>query len=68
MTTASLAHAVRERRRTLGLRQAELAELADVSERFVRELEHGKTTARLDKVEAVLDVLGLSLTVRVRGE
>lgn len=68
MTPTPLADALHGRRRELGLRQAEVAELAGVSERFVRELEHGKATARLDKVEAVLDVLGLALTVRVRGE
>jgi len=68
MTTAPLGEALRRRRRDLGLRQVELAELAGVSERFVRELEHGKATARLDKVEAVLDVLGLTLAVRLRDE
>lgn len=68
MTTTSLGDAIRARRTELRLRQAELAELAGVSERFVRELEHGKATARLDKVEAVLDVLGLTLTVRLRSE
>ena len=46
------------RRRELGLRQADLADLAGVSERFVRELESGKGSVRLDKVVPVLDVLG----------
>lgn len=68
MTTTSLGDALRSRRTELRLRQAELAELAGVSERFVRELEHGKATARLDKVEAVLGVLGLTLAVRLRSE
>lgn len=57
---------VQERRRVLQLRQGELAELADVSVRFVRTLEHGKPSVRLDKVLDVLDVLGLDLDVRVR--
>ena len=47
------------RRRDLGLRQVDLALLAGVSERFVRELETGKPTVRLDKVLPVLEVLGL---------
>lgn len=58
---------VRARRAELGLGQEELAELAGVSVRFVREVEHGKRSARLDLVEALLDVLGLELVARVRG-
>nr|WP_306238462.1 helix-turn-helix transcriptional regulator [Ornithinimicrobium sp. HY1745] len=53
-------------RRALGLRQADLAALAGVSERFVRELESGKTSVRLDKVEPVLEALGLRLVVAPR--
>lgn len=51
------------RRRELGLRQVDVAELAGVSERFVRLLESGKESVRLDKVEPVLDVLGLRLAL-----
>ena len=56
----------RRRRRELGLTQAELAELAGVSERFVRLVEGGKTTVRLDKLLAMFDVLGLRLGVELR--
>jgi len=64
-----VAGAVVERRRALGLRQEDLADLAQVSHRFVQALEAGKPTVRLDKVVAVLDALGLKLTVvtRARG-
>lgn len=41
MDTQELGRSLRLRRQHLGLRQDELAELAEVSERFVRELEHG---------------------------
>jgi len=58
---------VAHRRRSLGLRQAELADLADVSIRFIHSLEHDKPTVRLDKVLAVLEVLGLELDVRLRS-
>jgi y4mF family transcriptional regulator len=60
---ASLAHAVARRRKELGLRQRELADLAGCSERFIHTLEHGKTSVRLDKVLDVLEVLGLGLAV-----
>lgn len=52
---------VRRRRRDLALTQEALAELAGCSSRFVRALETGKGTVRLDKVTAVLDALGLEL-------
>jgi y4mF family transcriptional regulator len=61
---AALAVVVRRRRRALGLRQAEVAELADCSTRFVHMVEQGKPTIRLDKLLDVLGVLGLGLTVR----
>jgi HTH-type transcriptional regulator/antitoxin HipB len=55
---------VRARRRALRLNQAALCDLAGVGLAFLYELEHGKDTVRLDKVLAVLGVLGLELHVR----
>ncbi|MBT5119622.1 MAG: helix-turn-helix transcriptional regulator [Planctomycetes bacterium] len=49
------------RRKKHRLSQAQLAALAGVGRRFVSELERGKQSLQLDKVLAVLDVLGLSL-------
>lgn len=64
-----LAEAVRARRVALGLRQADLAELAGCSQRFVHTVEHGKPTLRLDKLLDLLEVLGLGLVVGPgRGE
>jgi HTH-type transcriptional regulator / antitoxin HipB len=60
---AGMAATVRARRRLLGLRQEDLADLAGVSLRFVQALEAGKRSVQLDRVEAVLTVLGLHLTV-----
>jgi y4mF family transcriptional regulator len=57
----ALGHQLRERRRSLRLTQDELADLAGCSPRFVRALETGKPSVRLDKVLDVLDVLGLDL-------
>ncbi|SDL14601.1 type II toxin-antitoxin system Y4mF family antitoxin [Tessaracoccus oleiagri] len=62
-----LAHDVRRRRRELGLTQPQLADLAGVSERFVRALEAGKQSVQLDRVQAVLEALGLELRAEVRG-
>ena len=53
-----LATFVKQRRRLLRLSQPDLAAKAGVGLRFVRELEQGKSTLRLDKVNAVLRLFG----------
>jgi len=55
---------MRARRRALALTQTQLADLAGVGLAFLYELERGKPTVRLDKVLAVLAVLGLELHLR----
>ena len=59
----SLGSQVRARRRELGLRQQDLADLAGCSTRFLHELEHDKPRLALDLVLEVLRVLGLTLVV-----
>jgi y4mF family transcriptional regulator len=59
----ALASAVRSRRKTLGVTQIELARLAGCGPVFVYGLETGKKTLRLDKLLAVLEVLGLELVI-----
>ncbi|GAB3522021.1 helix-turn-helix domain-containing protein [Emticicia fontis] len=49
---------VKQKRRSVKLTQEELAHKAGVGLRFLRELEQGKTTLRLDKVNQVLDMFG----------
>lgn len=61
-----LAADVRRRRRALGLRQQDLADLAGTSVRFVGSVEMGKQTVRLDKLIAVLEALGLELRAELR--
>jgi y4mF family transcriptional regulator len=56
-----LASFVKEKRRTRNLTQPELAQKAGVGLRFVREIEQGKTTMRVDKVNQVLNLFGHEL-------
>jgi len=49
---------VKAKRKAVKLTQPELAEKAGVGLRFVRELEQGKETLRLDKVNQVLKLFG----------
>mgnify|MGYP001011941085 FL=1 len=53
-----IAQFVKEKRKSLKLTQVDLAEKSGVGLRFVRELEQGKETLRLDKVNQVLDLFG----------
>jgi HTH-type transcriptional regulator / antitoxin HipB len=62
----ALAAKVRTRRSALRLTQHDLAQLAGVSERFVRFVEQGKPSVQLDSLVAVLDTLGLELKVASR--
>lgn len=54
---------IREKRKQLKLTQPELAEKSGVGLRFLRELEQGKQTVRLDKVNQVLALFGCELGV-----
>jgi y4mF family transcriptional regulator len=52
---------IKEKRNSVNLTQPELAEKAGVGLRFIRELEQGKETLRLDKVNQVLRLFGHEL-------
>ncbi len=52
---------IKNLRKKLGLTQVDFAKRAGVGLRFFRELERGKTTVRLDKLNQVLDFLGVHL-------
>ena len=65
-TLMELAKEITEMRKAAGLTQVELAERAGVGLRFVRELEQGKPTVRLDKVNQVLALFGCELAVRAK--
>lgn len=62
-----LGQTVRRERQRLKLTQQALALNAGVGLAFLYELERGKPTARLDKVMAVLETLGLRLTLSLAG-
>lgn len=57
----NLGEYIREKRKIYKLTQIELAERSGVGVRFIRELERGKTTVQLDKVNLVLALFGETL-------
>lgn len=59
-----IGYAVKDRRAQLGMTQAQVAEAAGVSKRSLWSIELGRNTGvQLDKLIAVLKVLGLDLTI-----
>lgn len=61
MTTNKLSTEVKVLRKRYNLTQEELAFKSGVGLRFVRELEQGKPTVRLDKVNQVLKLFNYEL-------
>lgn len=61
METLSLSELIKLKRKSLGLTQEELSNKAGVGLRFVRELERGKPTLKMDKVNQVLKLFGYEL-------
>ncbi len=58
MVQTRLSQYVKDMRKRYGLTQVDLSEKSGVGLRFVRELEQGKHTLRLDKVNKILELFG----------
>ena len=63
-----LGAAIRSERKRLGVNQKELAMTAGVGLRYLIELERGKTTARMEGVFKILQVLGMKLAVALPAQ
>ena len=64
-----LKYFVKENRKRNNLTQPELAMKANVGLRFIRELEQGKKTLRIDKVNQVLNFFGYEVgAVEIKKE
>lgn len=65
--TGQIANLVRAKRKALGYNQMELAKRTGVGLRFLKELEGGKKSMRMDKVEQVLNYFGYTIgPVRIK--
>lgn len=61
ITGQSVAAYIKSKRKLLKLTQSQLAVKAGVGLRFIRELEQGKSSLRMDKVNQVLMLFGMEL-------
>ncbi|MBK8804257.1 MAG: helix-turn-helix transcriptional regulator [Fibrobacteres bacterium] len=67
LSPTSFSTTLRERRKTLGLSQTDLAQLAGVSLHTLINIETGKGNPTLQVMSKMLEVLGLELQVQVRS-
>jgi y4mF family transcriptional regulator len=61
-----LSQYIKLKRKQVGLTQVQLADMAGVGLRFIRDLEQGKASLRLDKVNTVLALFGAKMYPAVR--
>lgn len=66
-TPIDIGFAIRDRRRGLGLGQAELAQRVGASRKWVVEVEKGKPRAEIGLLLRTLDALGLHLSIDADG-
>jgi len=65
---AELGQIAEKTRSELGLRQTDLHGLTKLTTRFIGEVEHGKNTAQIGKVMALLDSMGLEVVIRAKTD
>ncbi|MGQ7846080.1 helix-turn-helix domain-containing protein [Granulosicoccus sp. 3-233] len=66
LSVQMLGELIRQERKRQRVTQSELAALAGVGVRFLRELEHGKGSCQLGLALAVLQTLGVTLDAQTR--
>lgn len=67
MTTKDLGEFIQKRRKSLDMKQADLALVAGTGVRFISDLENGKETCVLGKTLRVLESLGIDPEFRPRN-
>jgi len=68
MTTKELGKIVRDRRKSLKMKQADLALVSGTGVRFISDLENGKETCVVGKTLKVLENLGVDPVLRPRDK
>jgi y4mF family transcriptional regulator len=64
MNSKALGQLIRERRKHLGMKQANLALVSGTGLRFISDLENGKESCQLGRTLRILGSLGLSTTIQ----
>lgn len=67
MNQKQIGHAIRQRRKTLKVKQAGLADIAETSRRTLSKIERGEANPTVETLIKILDVLGLEININVKG-
>lgn len=59
--------AIKTRRKELQMQQTDLQDYAEIGSTALSNLEQGKANISIDKLEKILEALGLELVVKVKG-
>lgn len=65
MNAEEIGELIRRRRKTLGIKQSDVAELAGIAVHTLSNIESGKGNPTLEILSKVLGVLGLRLSIEV---
>jgi y4mF family transcriptional regulator len=65
MDPAAIGQKIKERRKFLHIKQEDLAEIAGVSERTLREIEKGAANPELNSLLKICDVLGMEVKIEI---
>lgn len=68
MTTNDLGKIIRKRRKSLGMKQADLALVSGTGVRFISDLENGKETCVIGKTLKVMQSLGMEPMIHLRDQ
>jgi y4mF family transcriptional regulator len=68
MTSKALGQLIRERRKHLGMKQADLALVSGTGLRFISDLENGKESCQLGRTLRVLGNLGLRAAIQPQNK
>jgi len=64
---ALIGSAIKTRRKELQMQQSALQDYAEIGSTALSNLEQGKANISIDKLEKILEALGLELVVKVKG-
>ena len=65
---SNLAKVIKERRKKVGMTQQDLSIKSGLGLRLIREIEQGKQSMRMDKVNQLLDLFGMELVAEFKKD
>jgi HTH-type transcriptional regulator / antitoxin HipB len=66
MTPTTLGQLIRKARKNIGLKQRDIALLANTGIRVISDMERGKATCQIGKILKVINVLGLEIDIHAK--